>query len=314
MSIFNDVECSVRSYCRSFPTTFERASGYRMWDQTGREYLDFFAGAGVLNFGHNNERMTQAVIDYIQSGGVTHSLDMMTTAKRRFMERFENTILKPRNMPHKMQFIGPTGTNAVEAAMKLARRVTGRQDIVAFTRGFHGMTLGSLAWGQVASRLAVPDALLIAAAGALIILPLARRARLGGGATRDLAPSMHWPPPPVAQGLDARPGPVAVTVEYAVPDAARAAFLALMAELAPARRRAGAYTWSLMEDAAEPGRFVESFRDASWTDHLRHHARVTGEDRAVQARIAALLGADAKPAVRHYVMPAAAGAEAPSLP
>jgi diaminobutyrate-2-oxoglutarate transaminase len=89
--------------------------------------------------------MTQAVVDYLQSGGVLHSLDMMTTAKRRFMERFEKTILQPRNMTHKMQFVGPTGTNAVEAAMKLARRVTSRQEIVAFTRGFHGMTLGSLA-------------------------------------------------------------------------------------------------------------------------------------------------------------------------
>ena len=89
--------------------------------------------------------MTNAVIEYLQSGGVIHALDMKTTAKRRFMERFEKIVLKPRNMTHKMQFVGPTGTNAVEAAMKLARRVTARQDIVAFTRGFHGMTLGSLA-------------------------------------------------------------------------------------------------------------------------------------------------------------------------
>lgn len=145
MSVFDQRESAIRAYCRVYPTVFDKASNARQTDEDGREYIDFFAGAGVLNFGHNNERMTQAVIDYIQSGGVTHSLDMMTTAKRHFMERFENTILKPRNMPHKMQFIGPTGTNAVEAAMKLARRVTGRQDIVAFTRGFHGMTLGSLA-------------------------------------------------------------------------------------------------------------------------------------------------------------------------
>lgn len=145
MTVFDQRESAIRAYCRVYPVVFDKASNARQTDEDGREYIDFFAGAGVLNFGHNNERMTQAVIEYIQSHGVTHSLDMMTTAKRRYMERFEDVILKPRNMPHKMQFVGPTGTNAVEAAMKLARRVTARQEIVAFTRGFHGMTLGSLA-------------------------------------------------------------------------------------------------------------------------------------------------------------------------
>lgn len=145
MSVFEQRESAIRAYCRVYPVVFDKAKNARQTDEDGREYIDFFAGAGVLNFGHNNERMTQAVVDYLQSGGVLHSLDMMTTAKRRFMERFEKTILKPRNMTHKMQFVGPTGTNAVEAAMKLARRVTSRQEIVAFTRGFHGMTLGSLA-------------------------------------------------------------------------------------------------------------------------------------------------------------------------
>jgi diaminobutyrate-2-oxoglutarate transaminase len=123
---------------------FDTAINARQTDENGKEYIDFFAGAGVLNFGHNNQRMTKAVVDYIQSNGVTHSLDMHTTAKRQFMQHFTDTILKPRNMPHKMQIMGPTGTNAVEAAMKLARRVTGRQDIVAFSHGFHGMTLGAL--------------------------------------------------------------------------------------------------------------------------------------------------------------------------
>lgn len=145
MSIFEQRESGIRAYCRVYPVVFDKASNARQTDEEGNEYIDFFAGAGVLNFGHNNERMTSAVVDYIQSGGVTHALDMQTTAKREFMEKFEKTILKPRGMTHKMQFVGPTGTNAVEAAMKLARRVTSRQEIVAFTRGFHGMTLGSLA-------------------------------------------------------------------------------------------------------------------------------------------------------------------------
>lgn len=145
MSVFDQRESDIRAYCRVYPVVFDKANNARQTDEDGKEYIDFFAGAGVLNFGHNNERMTNAVIEYLQSGGVIHALDMKTTAKRKFMERFEKVVLKPRNMTHKMQFVGPTGTNAVEAAMKLARRVTARQDIVAFTRGFHGMTLGSLA-------------------------------------------------------------------------------------------------------------------------------------------------------------------------
>ena len=119
---------------------FDKAYNARQTDERGKEYIDFFAGAGVLNFGHNNERMQKAVVEYIQSNGVTHSLDMHTTAKRAFMERFVKTILEPRNMDHKMQFMGPTGTNSVEAALKIARRATGRQEIAAFTHGFHGMT------------------------------------------------------------------------------------------------------------------------------------------------------------------------------
>ena len=145
MSIFDQRESDIRGYCRTYPVVFDTASNARQTDESGKQYIDFFAGAGVLNFGHNNPNMKQAMIDYLQRDGVTHSLDMHTTAKREFIEAFVSTILEPRNMPHKLQFIGPTGTNAVEAALKLARRATGRQEVVAFTRGFHGMTLGSLA-------------------------------------------------------------------------------------------------------------------------------------------------------------------------
>lgn len=144
MSIFETRESAVRAYCRTYPVVFDKALNARQTDEDGNEYIDFFAGAGVLNFGHNNPRMTEAVIAYIEANGVTHSLDMKTTAKRQFMQHFTDTVLIPRSMPHKMQFTGPTGSNAVEAALKLARRVTGRQDIVAFSHGFHGMTLGAL--------------------------------------------------------------------------------------------------------------------------------------------------------------------------
>ncbi len=145
MKIFEQWESNVRGYCRAFPTVFKTASNARQVDEDGKSYIDFFAGAGVLNFGHNNERMKRALIDYIESDGITHSLDMYTSAKREFISKFADTVLLPRGMNHKMQFMGPTGTNAVEAALKLARRVTGRQQVVAFSHGFHGMTLGSLA-------------------------------------------------------------------------------------------------------------------------------------------------------------------------
>ncbi|MDX1497690.1 MAG: aspartate aminotransferase family protein [Salinisphaeraceae bacterium] len=145
MEIFEQWESEIRGYCRAYPTVFKSASNARQVDEQGKSYIDFFAGAGVLNFGHNNERMKRAMIEFMEADGVAHSLDMYTTPKRAFIEKFVDTVLKPRQMNMKMQFMGPTGTNAVEAALKLARRVTGRHHVVAFSHGFHGMTLGSLA-------------------------------------------------------------------------------------------------------------------------------------------------------------------------
>jgi diaminobutyrate-2-oxoglutarate transaminase len=145
MQAFEKLESEVRSYCRSFPTVFRSARNARMVDVEGREYVDFFAGAGVLNFGHNDPRMKRAIIEYLESDGVTHSLDLATEAKQRFLERFDEVVLRPRGMQYRLQFTGPTGSNAVEASLKLARKVTGRRSIVAFTDGFHGMTLGALA-------------------------------------------------------------------------------------------------------------------------------------------------------------------------
>ena len=144
MKFSNRVESEVRSYCRSWPTTFSRAEGSLLYDDQGHEYLDFFSGAGALNYGHNHPRLKAALMDYIAGNGVTHSLDMATEAKEAFLERFESVILRPRGLDYKVQFPGPAGTTAVEAALKLARKVTGRQRVVAFTNAFHGMTLGSL--------------------------------------------------------------------------------------------------------------------------------------------------------------------------
>lgn len=144
MHTFNRLESEVRGYIRSFPTIFAKAQNAVITNEDGSEYIDFLAGAGSLNYGHNNPILKQALIDYISSDGITHGLDMATSAKKNFLESFEKIILKPRKMQYKMQFTGPTGTNAVEAAIKLARNATGRTHIISFTNGFHGVTLGAL--------------------------------------------------------------------------------------------------------------------------------------------------------------------------
>ncbi|MEC5192998.1 MULTISPECIES: diaminobutyrate--2-oxoglutarate transaminase [unclassified Arthrobacter] len=145
MDIFDVLESEVRTYCRSWDTVFDRASGSTLYSEDGRDYLDFFSGAGALNYGHNNPELLRPLVEYLLSGAIVHSLDMKTVAKRRFLETFNELILKPRNYDYKVMFPGPTGTNAVEAALKLARKVTGRTQILSFTNAFHGMTLGSLA-------------------------------------------------------------------------------------------------------------------------------------------------------------------------
>lgn len=144
MTIFDTLESEVRSYCRSWPALFDRASGCHLWDTDGREYLDFFAGAGALNYGHNHPELKEPLLEYLTTDRVVHSLDMHTVAKAEFLERFDEVILKPRQLDYKVQFPGPTGTNAVESALKLARKITGRETIISFTNAFHGMTLGSL--------------------------------------------------------------------------------------------------------------------------------------------------------------------------
>ncbi|MFM9615555.1 diaminobutyrate--2-oxoglutarate transaminase [Streptomyces niveiscabiei] len=145
LSTFELLESEVRSYCRGWPVVFDQARGSHLWSEDGRRYLDFFAGAGSLNYGHNNPVLKRALLDYLENDGITHGLDMATTAKRAFLESFHDLVLKPRDLPYKVMFPGPTGTNAVESALKLARKAKGRESVVSFTNAFHGMTLGSLA-------------------------------------------------------------------------------------------------------------------------------------------------------------------------
>lgn len=143
--ILERMESEVRTYSRSFPVVFTEAKGARLTDENGREYIDFLAGAGTLNYGHNHPALKQALIDYMAGDGIIHGLDMWTKAKRDYLETLETLILKPRGLDYKVHLPGPTGTNAVEAAIRLARVATGRHNIVSFTNGFHGVTMGALA-------------------------------------------------------------------------------------------------------------------------------------------------------------------------
>lgn len=144
-SVFENYESEVRSYCRHFPTVFTKAKGADFFDENGNKYIDFFCGAGAVNYGHNNPAIKKKLIEYLESDGVMHALDMYTVAKREFIETFEEKILKPRGLNYKIQFPSPTGTNANEAALKLARKVKKRRNVFALMGAFHGMTHGSLA-------------------------------------------------------------------------------------------------------------------------------------------------------------------------
>ena len=143
-NIFETRESEVRSYSRGWPAIFTKAKGAWLTDRDGKQYLDFFAGAGALNYGHNNPAIKGAMMDHLAQDVVIHSMDMHTPAKRHFLEVLTSHVLEPRGMDHKVLMPGPTGTNTVEAALKAVRKATGRSEVVAFTNGFHGMTLGSL--------------------------------------------------------------------------------------------------------------------------------------------------------------------------
>jgi len=144
MDIFEQVESSVQSYAESFPVVFDKARGSYLYDVDGNAYLDFLAGAGTLNYGHNNPYFKEKLLEYIRDDGIAHGLDMHTKAKEEFLTAFNSLILEPRGMDYMVQFTSPTGTNTVEAALKIVRNVTGRHNIIAFTNGFHGVSLGAM--------------------------------------------------------------------------------------------------------------------------------------------------------------------------
>ena len=105
--IFNEIESEVQSYARAFPVVFERAKGSYLYDTEGKAYLDFLAGAGTLNYGHNNPALKEALLEYISNDGIAHGLDMHTSAKQKFLEKLNERIFKPRDLEYVVQFTGP---------------------------------------------------------------------------------------------------------------------------------------------------------------------------------------------------------------
>lgn len=144
LSAFEKHESSARSYCRDFPVVFAKAKDSYLYDENGQRYIDFLCGAGAMNYGHNNEHAKQALLEYVANDNIMMSLDLHSASKRAFIEAFQSTILQPRGYDYRIQFTSPSGTSVVESSIKLARKVTGRHNVIAFTNAYHGMSGVSL--------------------------------------------------------------------------------------------------------------------------------------------------------------------------
>jgi Transmembrane secretion effector len=182
-------------------------------------------------------------------------------------------------------WIAGVSTLNVSAQVALPEWVRGRGLALYVTVMFGGLTLGSAAWGEVASHAGLPIALYAAAAGAVLTIPLTRRWKLQTGADVDLTPSMHWPEPITTRDVEPDRGPVLVLVEYHVEPVHRDEFLRAIGRYARVRRRDGAHDWGLFEDTAQEGRYIETFLTDSWIEHLRLHRRVTNADRIIEQSV-----------------------------
>ena len=201
-----------------------------------------------------------------------------------------------------VSWIAVLATINVSAQVALPSWVRGRGLSIFGTVMFGSLTLGSAVWGKVAALTSLPTAHLVAALGALIALPLLGRWKLQTGADLDLTPSIHWPEPVLSRDIEADRGPVLVTVEYQIRREDRAEFLEAIAKLADERRRDGAFDWSVFEDLAREGRFVETFMLDSWIEHLRQHERVTRADHELQ-ELVNRFQIEGAPKVTHLIAP-----------
>lgn len=153
----DEMESNVRSYPRKLPLAIAKAQGCWVTDVEGNEYLDCLAGAGTLALGHNHPAIIKSIQDTLASGLPLHTLDITTPLKDAFSEALLAHFPGGKD-EYRLQFCGPTGADATEAAVKLAKTFTGRGNIISFSGGYHGMTQGSLALtGNLGAKNAVPN-------------------------------------------------------------------------------------------------------------------------------------------------------------
>jgi diaminobutyrate-2-oxoglutarate transaminase len=150
-------ESNARTYARTIDRVLVQGSLAKVWDENGKEYIDCLAGAGALPLGHNHPFISRKIREFLESGQVQQEPDIPTTAKIEFVERL--MAILPKEFAHKakLQFCGPSGADAVEAAMKLFKTATGRRSVVAFHGACHGTTMGALSLaGDLGPKQAVP--------------------------------------------------------------------------------------------------------------------------------------------------------------
>lgn len=189
----------------------------------------------------------------------------------------------------------------VAAQTALPDWVRARGLAVFLTVFFGSMSLGSAVWGQVAVATSISTALVIAGIGAALAVPLTWWAKLERDPGLELSPSLHWSDPQVGEASPDQHQPAMIQIRYVVAEPKRSEFGALMRELRRSRKRHGAYSWVLRRDVTDPSRFVETWHESSWLNHLRHHERVSVADQSLQERVRACLEADVEPVVEHFV-------------
>ncbi|MGD0719729.1 MAG: MFS transporter [Roseiarcus sp.] len=187
----------------------------------------------------------------------------------------------------------------VSAQVALPDWVRARGLAIFLTVIFGAMTAGSAAWGEIAGAANLPTAYFVAAGGAVLAIPLTWRWKLQTGARSDLTPSLHWRAPAIAGGVEDDQGPILVTVDYRVAPENRAAFVLAVDEIGRERRRDGAFGWGAFEDAADKGRFLETFQIESWLEMKHLRERVTKTDRLLEDRVHAWL--ESAPTVTFFV-------------
>ena len=174
--------------------------------------------------------------------------------------------------------------------------------LAVYLLAFQGsMAVGSVIWGAVATRIGIRATFLCAGIALLTAAAATFRLKLAGLRELDTRPSGHWPEPILVVERHEEHGPVLVTVEYVIDPASAREFTRAMQPMRTIRRRDGALRWGLFEDAATPGRYIETFVVESWAEHLRQHERVTISDRETEARAIAFHQGDGPPKVTHWI-------------